>query len=101
MFIYNITLKAGWEIHHAWLIWMQNVHIAHIMSSGCFDNYQLVRLREVDEEEGPTYALQLYAASKADYDRYIELFLPIAEEKSYEKWGNNVLSFSTLMEIIR
>jgi hypothetical protein len=30
-------------------------------------------LLDADEKDGPTYAAQYFAESKADYDRYIEL----------------------------
>jgi hypothetical protein len=71
-----------------------------MMHTGCFTKHQLVRLLEVDEEEGLTYALQLYADSREDYDQYIETHLPRNEKMSYEKWGSDVISFSTLMEVV-
>lgn len=79
---------------------MQTVYITTIMNTGCFTRHQLVRLLEIDEEEGVTYALQLYAVKKEDYFDYIETYLPQIETVNYEKWRNNVLSFSTLMEVI-
>lgn len=99
MLIYNITLKIDWSIQPQWLAWIKQVYIQNIMSSGCFVKHQLVRLREIEEEEGPTYALQLYALSKQKYNEFIEYFLVENEALSYEKWKNGVLSFSTLMEI--
>lgn len=100
MFIYNITIKVSHAIAGDWLTWMQNEYITAVMESSCFTKQQLVQLRDIDEEEGPTYALQLYAESKANYNRYVTRFLPSNEVMSFEKWGNDVISFSTLMEII-
>ncbi len=79
---------------------MRDSYIDLAMKSGCFTKHQLVRLLEVDDEEGVTYALQLYADTKADYNRYIENYLPQNEIVSYEKWGGDVVSFSTLMQIV-
>ncbi|MDQ2753136.1 MAG: DUF4286 family protein [Bacteroidota bacterium] len=100
MLIYNITLKIEWTIQSPWLQWMQQVYITAIMDTGCFTRYQLVRLVEIEEEEGPTYALQLYAANREHYNNYIENHLLHFEAKSYEKWGGDVLLFSTVMEIV-
>ncbi len=99
MLIYNITLKIDWAIQPQWLAWMKQVYIKKIMESGCFVKQQLVRLLEVNDEEGPTYALQLYAGHKEDFDNYAEYFLVENEAFGYEKWKNGVLSFSTLMQI--
>lgn len=101
MFIYNITIKTDWRIQEAWLAWVQEVFIAEAMKSRCFSHYLLVRLREVDEEEGPTYAIQLYADDRLRYNTFTERFLPQLEARSFDKWGNNVLSFGTLMELVK
>jgi len=50
---------------------MVNVLIPEVPGSGCFKKHQFVRLSEIDETEGPTYAIQYYADDKTDYDRYL------------------------------
>lgn len=100
MLIYNITMQAEWSIHEEWLQWIYDVYIPFAINSGCFAKYQLVKLLEVDEAEGPAYALQLYAQSKADYNRYTALYLPQIEQQSFEKWEGSLVSFATLMEVV-
>ena len=100
MLIYNITMQAEWQIHAEWLQWMNDTYVPYAMDSGCFEKYQFVQLFEVDDTEGPTYALQLYAASKADYNRYLELYLPQIEQQSFEKWEGSLVSFATLMQVV-
>ncbi len=100
MLIYNITIQPEWQIHDAWLLWMYETYVPYAMDSGCFEKYQLVQLLEVDDTEGPTYALQLYATSKADYNRYLELYLPQIEQQSIEKWEGSLVSFATLMQVM-
>lgn len=100
MFIYNITLKVSWSAHDEWLQWLKTYHIAAIMELGCFEKSQLLRLHNIDESDGATYALQFYAGSKSDYNRYIELHaaeIAIIEQRF---WGMKVVSFATLMEIV-
>ena len=98
MFIYNITIKVENSIHQRWLSWMSEQHIPFIMSSGKFTDHQLLRLREVDESDGPTYALQLFAESKADYNAFKAVYEADCLKKQRAAWDAKMLCFSTLME---
>lgn len=100
MFIYNVTVKVNWSIHPEWLQWMKEKHIPQIMASNCFETYQIVRLHEIDEQEGPTYAFQYYARSKALYNQYIELYAPGLREESANKWKDQCIAFRSLMEVV-
>ena len=100
MYIYNVTLKINWPIHDAWLKWMKEKHIPDVMSSGCFTGQRLLRLLETDETEGPTYAAQYFAATKANYDQYIEQFAAAMRKEVSDNWGNNYVAFRSLMEVV-
>jgi hypothetical protein len=100
MFIYNVTIQVSWQIHDAWLRWMQEEHIPAVMATHCFTKNKLLKLHEQDETEGPTYITQYYAASKALYNRYIELYAPALRKATVEQWGNAVFAFRTLLEVI-
>lgn len=100
MFIYNITTKVGWNIHDAWLKSMQQQYMPAMMATGCFIQCQLSKLQEQDETEGPTYVVQYFAESKALYNRYIELYADEFRKAYAEKWGNNLVDFRTLLEVI-
>lgn len=101
MIIYNVTLKVDWLIHDAWLAWMQQVHMPEVVAAGCFTGSQLIRLLETDEKEGPIYAAQYFAESKPDYDRYIELHSTLMRQKVTDKWGDQLIAFRSLMEIVQ
>ncbi|MES2773615.1 MAG: DUF4286 family protein [Bacteroidota bacterium] len=100
MIIYNITIKITWEKHEEWLQWMLDLHVPEVLGTGCFEKHQLLRLLETDETEGPTYAFQYYAVSKAQYNRYIELYAPALRRQTIEKWGDNFIAFRSLMEVV-
>ncbi len=100
MFIYNITTKVTWEINDAWLLWMKQEHIPAIMATECFTDHRFVKLLETDETEGPTYALQFFAATMDDYNRYIEVFAPALRNESGKKWGNQSIGFRSLMQLV-
>lgn len=100
MYIYNITTKLLHSIHADWVNWMKEEHIPAVMQSGCFTGYKFVRLLEVDEEDGPTFAVQFSASTKADYDRYINEFAPALRQDTFNRWGNQVISFRSLMQVV-
>ena len=100
MFIFNVTTKVNWSIHEAWLEWMQTEHMPALLRTRCFVRYQLLKLHEQDEEEGPTYTAQYFAESKALYNRYIEVYADAIREDYLDKWGNNFIAFRTLLEVI-
>lgn len=100
MFIYNITIKVDWQIHEEWMEWIINTFIPDIMQTNCFEKKQFTRLHEVEESDGPTYALQFYALSKAQYNRYMQLYANSIMQHAQQAWKNQMLFFSTLMEVI-
>jgi hypothetical protein len=101
MIIYNVTIKVEASIADAWLQWMLQEHIPDMMNTGCFTSHKVVRLLEVDETEGPTYAIQYHADSKADYNRYIEMHASTLREKSLDKWGDRFIAFRSVMQVIQ
>ena len=100
MFIYNVTIKVEHTIHEAWVEWMKARHIPDVMATGCFTHYQFVRLLDIDETDGVTYAAQYYAATKADYNRYLELHAPALRQDSFNAWGNSFVGFRSLMQVV-
>jgi hypothetical protein len=100
MIVYNVTVKVEESIAGAWLQWLFNEHIPEIMNTGCFSGYKVVRLLEVDDSEGPTYAVQYNADSKADYNRYVSLHAPQLRQKAFDKWGNGFIAFNSVMQVV-
>jgi len=100
MIIYNVTIKVQASIHQQWLIWIKAEHIPAILNTGCFTHSTILQLLETDESEGPTYALQFHTESKAQYNRYLELFSTELRKKSYEKWGDKFIGFSSVMQVV-
>ena len=101
MFIYNVTIKIDWSIHDDWVQWMLHEHLNEMVNTGCFKHATLLRLLEVDEKEGPTYAAQYFAESKSDYNRYIERYSTVIRQKYFDKWGDNFVAFRSLMQLVQ
>lgn len=101
MIIYNVTVKVERTIADAWLLWALREHIPDMMETKCFTDFKVVRLLEVDDSEGPTYAIQYMADSKADYNRYIEQYAAEMRKRAFEKWGDQFIAFRSVMQIVQ
>ena len=101
MITYNVTIKVDASIAESWLEWLLNEHIPDVMQSGCFTSFQVMRLLEVDDTEGPTYAVQYHAESKANYNRYIQNFATEMRNRSSQKWGERFIAFRSVMQLVQ
>jgi hypothetical protein len=101
MLIYNVTVKVDEIIAREWLQWMQQEHIPGIMNTGCFVDFKIVRLLDMDDTEGPTYAVQYFADTIGDYQKYLEHHAPRFRKESTDKWGDRFIAFRTLMEVVK
>ena len=100
MIIYNVTIKVDVSIASEWLSWLKEEHVPEVIETGCFTKATITRLLEVDESEGPTFAIQYAAENKSQYDHYIEKFAAVMRQKSFDKWGNRFIAFRSLMEVV-
>lgn len=100
MIIYNVTIKVAESIKDAWLQWLKEEHIPEVIATGCFTHAIPTRLLEIDDSEGPTYAIQYHAESKALYNKYIDKYAGILRQKSFDKWGNQFIAFRSVMQIV-
>ena len=100
MIIYNVTIKLQESIHQQWLIWLKEEHIPDVIATGCFTKATILHLLEIDDSEGPTYAIQYVAENKGLYEWYIETFAPEMRQRSFDKWGNGFIAFRSVMELV-
>lgn len=99
-FIYNVTVKIDHSIQEAWLQWLKQEHIPDVVNTGCFTHAVIMRLLEVDESDGPTYAIQYFALSKGLYNNYIENHAEELRKKSLDKWGNQFIAFRSVLQVV-
>ena len=100
MLLYNVTIKIDWSIHDEWLAWMQDIHIPEVLGTGCFSSHKLLRLLQVDEEDGPTYAVQFYAATLDDFEAYLAHHAEHFRLQAAERWGADFIAFNTVMQVV-
>jgi|GEM_PF-901349 len=98
--ISNETFKVDWSIHDEWLEWINGELVPTIQKSANVLWVRFVKLLDLDETDGPTYALQVGLASKADYNRFSEIEMPPLMQRAYSRWKERFLGFRTLMEVL-
>lgn len=100
MIIYNVTIKLHHSIHEDWIRWLKEEHIPEVIATGCFKEAVVLRLLEVDEEEGPTYAIQYHTENRELYDQYIAQYAGLMRQKSFDKWGDRFIAFRSVMQVV-
>ena len=101
MIVYNVTCNVGSHMAEERLIWMQHEHIPEVMQTGCFTDCKILKLlTEAGDNEGINYAIQYTANSIENYNQYKDQFGPILQAKTKEKYGDTVLTYRSLLEVI-
>ncbi len=100
MIVYNSTIHINDAKAAAWLQWLTTTHAPEIMSTGLFTRFQVLRLLDVDESEGQTYAVQFFAETKAAYQQYTTKWADGFRQKAAAAWGDACVSFDTALEVV-
>jgi hypothetical protein len=98
--IVNVTTRVTPEIESAWLKWLRDEHLPGILSTECFCDAVILKLMEADETSGPTFAVQFHANEEADFERYLQNFDELFLQQFRDKWGEQALSFRTILKVV-
>jgi hypothetical protein len=99
MIIYNVTVKVDQSVSEEWLTWMQAEHIPKVMLTGCFVEHHIFKVL-VDDPDGPTFSIQYLCRNMDDYDRYQELHAKDLQAETQKLYGNRMVAFRTLLELV-
>jgi len=99
MIIYNVTVSVEESITSDWLHWMKSEHIPELMASKIFTKAQINRvIAEVDSNN--TFAIAYTCSEMKDLHRYQTQFSAQLQEKHIARYGDKVVAFRTIMEVI-
>jgi Domain of unknown function (DUF4286) len=101
MIIYNVTVKVDLDIVEDWKDWMLKKHIPDVMKKGKFKAYKLLKIMEMDETNGITYAIQYFCDKIEDYFDYSNRFSKALQKEHNERYKNKFVAFRTIMKEIR
>ena len=99
MIIYNVTVSVDYEIQEEWLDWMKSVHIPEVLNSGKFTECRMSKIL-AEEEGGSAFSMQYLAKDMETLKKYQKEDAPELQRKLIEKYGNKVLAFRTLLDVV-
>ncbi len=101
MIIYNVTCSMDKGIASDWLAWMKETHLPEVMETGCFLDHKVLKLLSNDTDDtGVNYAIQYTCESHEILEKYRNEFGPELQAKTLEKFGNNVLAYRSVLELV-
>ncbi len=100
MIIYNVTSNIPDHLLEEWLDWMQHTHIPEVLATGKFNKARLLKVLGAEETGGSTYAVQFNTDSMATLEKYYTEDAPALRDKTRRKFGDEVVSFRTELQII-
>lgn len=101
MVVYNITTKVTWQIAGEWLKWQQEKHIPQILATLLLADHKIFRLLEQEDEDGPTFTIQFFFSSVKEYETYIKLHSEAMRKTAVDRWGNQSISFHSVMQLVK
>jgi hypothetical protein len=100
MLIFNTTYLVVDRMHGAWHKWLYEHHIPMMLDSGHFDKPQVAKVLTNESQEGVSFSVQFHTENMQSLEawnkKYAETFLA----DFTEHFGQEVLLFSTVLEII-
>jgi hypothetical protein len=100
MIVYNVTVNIDDSVRDEWLNWMKTIHIPDIMNTGLFKEYKILRLLQPKPDDGDTFAIQYFAESMEDYEKYLNEYAPKLQEIHSKKYQDKFHAFRSILETI-
>lgn len=100
MFVLNITTNISSSIKEEWLQWHQEFFINEMLDTRLISGYQFYELLEV-EDQGSTYVTQFNFNTLDEYSNYLAKHQKRLAEVTFSKWGDQIISFRTLLKSVQ
>jgi hypothetical protein len=99
MIIYNVTISVEESIVNNWLNWMKSEHIPDVLATGFFKKAQINRV-VTQLDRNSTFAVAYTCNSMKDLHQYQIEFSAELQQKHSSRYGDKVVAFRTVMEVL-
>jgi len=99
MILYNVTISVDLRIEEEWLAWMKHTHINEVMATGLFTSYQIYKVL-LQKEDELTYSVQYFVDSMSNLQQYQAKYAQELQAKHKLKFGDKVVAFRTVLEVV-
>jgi hypothetical protein len=100
MVIINQTFNLDASLQQDWLSWLKKVYLPEVMATGFFTDSRIMRLLTEDEENGSTYAVQFSMPTSTYVNISDDDFMLKFENMASLNFGDKVLFFRTVLEVL-
>jgi len=100
MYIFNTTYLVSDKLYGAWFKWLHEHHIPTMLNSGCFDKPQVAKVMNSESERGASYSIQFHVANAELLETWNEKYAEAFLTDFGKRFGQEILFFSTTLEII-
>ncbi|GAB4023639.1 DUF4286 family protein [Spirosoma koreense] len=98
MILYNTTYSVATEAATDWLNWMKRFFGPTAMATALPVDFKILRLLTELDNGGVTYSVQLTFVTMDLYLAYQELHADALRQRIQHRFGNQLVSFETLLE---
>jgi hypothetical protein len=99
MYLYNITCRVENKIFESWQSWVLENKIPALMASGFFSGYRFCALLGEELTDARTFALQFHCDSREALQKFQNGAKGEFLEQQSSLFGEDVLTFSSLLQI--
>ena len=100
MFIFNTTFLVSDSVHGAWIKWVRENHIPFVLKSELLTQPQVTKILSAEEQDGTSFSVQFHAADATALETWRMQYENECQMNCFKTFGAEVLSFSTVMEVI-
>lgn len=100
MFIYSVTIHIQKDAEPAWVNFMQQKHIADVISTGYFTGATMRKSGISAAENTSTYNMEYTCNSKADYELYVQLAAPAMQKDVADRFVGKFTAERTFYEVV-
>jgi hypothetical protein len=101
MLIFNITFLVADKVADKWLQWVNNTLIPDMLASGYFTEPQLAKVLGNHGQDGTSYAVQYHVADMDILENWHREHGSVMERNCASLFGEDVLLFTTVLELIK
>ena len=98
MILYNVTYGIDKDIEVQWILWMKQVHIPKILSTGHFTGQKFYKVLSHDDEGSSSYCIQYFIPSILHFNKYLEEYGQAHLEAVRDTFKDKHVAFNTLLE---
>src|ERR1035437_6960506 len=100
MYIFNITYLVTDKVHDEWLEWIREENIPFMLGSEYFTQPQVARVITSAKEEGTSFSVQFHVQDMHTLKLWNKEYSLLFKENCSRKFGDEVLFFTTVLELV-